>query len=118
MKAIAPASTLELDTVFELLSDRRRRYVLYTMYRTEGGSMTVDRLATQVRRMEDDHATTGERRAERIADDLRERQLPKLADAGIVEYDDRSETARYHGRPALEEWLEHAEYKEGRHPEC
>lgn len=118
MKTIAPSSSLDLDTVFEVLSDRRRRYVLYTMSRAEGGSMTVDRLAMRIGRMEGDHAATGERHTERIADDLRERQLPKLIEAGIVEYDDRSETVRYYGRPALEEWLEHAEYKEGRHPEC
>lgn len=119
MNTTAAASTLDLDSVFEVLSDRRRRYALYALYRAEGGSMTVDRLALRVGRMEDDGRTiTTDRHAERIAEDLRERHVPKLVAAGAVEYDERSETARYHGRPALEEWLEHAEYREGCHPEC
>lgn len=119
MKAMATSTTLDLDTVFEVLSDRRQRYVLYALYRTEGGVMTVDELARRVSRTEDDGRTlVGEQHIERIVDDLRERHLPKLVDAGVVEYDDRSETVRYYERPALEEWLEHAEYKEGRHPEC
>lgn len=119
MKTAASSSRIDLDTVFEVLSDHRRRYVLYVLYRAEGGAMTVDRLVTRVSRMEgDDRNLGGEPSPERIADDLRERQLPKLLDAGVVEYDDRSETVRYYGRPAFEEWLEHAAYKEGRHPEC
>jgi DNA-binding transcriptional ArsR family regulator len=112
-------SMLDLDTVFEVLSDRRRRYALYALHRSEGGSMTVDRLAVRVGRLEDDGRTiTAERRPDRIAEDLREHHVPKLVDAGAVEYDERSDMARYHGRPTLEEWLEHAEYREGYHPEC
>ena len=104
MKTMATSTTLDLDTVFEVLSDRRQRYVLYALYRTEGGVMTVDELARRVSRTEDDGRTlVGERRTERIADDLRERHPSTLVDAGVVEYDGRSETVRYYERPALEE---------------
>ena len=34
--------------------------------------------------------------------------LPKLADAGILDYDPRSETVRYRGRPAVEQLLDAA----------
>lgn len=119
MNTTTTASALDLDSVFEVLSDRRRRYALYALHRAEGGSMTVDQLAVRVGQLEDDGRTiTVERRSDRIADELRERHVPKLVAAGAIEYDERSQTARYHVRPALEEWLEHAEYREGYHPEC
>lgn len=119
MNTIPTASALDLDSVFEVLSDRRRRYALYALYRADGGAMTVGRLAASVGRMEDDGRTiTADRRSERIAADLRERHVPTLVAAGAVEYDERSETVRYRCRPALEEWLEHAAYREELHPEC
>lgn len=119
MNSMATASTLDLDSVFGVLSDRRRRYALYALYRVEGGAMTIDRLAVRVDEMESDgRSGAAERRSNRIADELRERHVPRLVAAGVVEYDERSETVRYRGRPALEEWLEHAEYREELHPEC
>lgn len=119
MSTGAKPSTLDLDTVFEVLSDRRRRYALYVLHRSEDGAMTIDRLGRRVIRMEkEDRTAADEQRSERMADEFRQRHLPKLIDAGIVEYDERSETVCYHRRPALEEWLEHAEYKEGKHPDC
>jgi hypothetical protein len=33
--------------------------------------------------------------------------LPKLAEAGVIEYDARSQTARYRGHPLIEHWLDH-----------
>ena len=113
----------ELDTVFEVLSERRRRYALYVLHRSEDGAMTIDRLAERVAEMEREDrpaadANGSDERSERIAEELRRRHLATLIDAGIVEYDERSETVCYHRRPALEEWLEHAEYKEGKHPDC
>lgn len=108
--------TDELDTVFEVLSDRRRRYALYVLYRADGGAITVDRLTRRVSRMEDDPGD--ERHTGRIENEIRYNHLPKLIDAGLVEYDERSDTVCYHRRPALEEWLEHAEYREGYHPKC
>lgn len=115
-----PISTPDLDTIFGLLSDRRRRYTLYALYRVGGNAMTIDRLATRVNELEanagiDDGRPEG---IERTTEELRRHHLPKLDDAGIVEYDRRSDTVRYHAQPSLEEWLEHAEYKEGFHPEC
>jgi len=43
---------------------------------------------------------------------LRHSHLPKLEDAGLVEYDSRSETVRYWSQPSLEELLEHVRHKE------
>jgi hypothetical protein len=109
-------SALSLETVFETLSDQRKRYVLYALYRAEGNSLTIHRLARQVHGMEGEKQTTTGQGPEHVADDLRQRRLPELATTGAVEYDERSETVRYHRAPSLEEWLEHAEYKEGKRP--
>lgn len=38
--------------------------------------------------------------------------LPKLANAGVLEYDARSGAIRYWVHPSLQEWIEHAERKE------
>lgn len=105
-----------LDTIFELLSDRHRRHALYALHRAEDGVMTVDQLTDRVRHAEGDRGSGARHRGE-IETALRRQHLPKLVAADVVEYDERSETIRYHGKPCLEEWLEHAEYREGLRPE-
>lgn len=99
--------SLSMDTVFDILRNRRRRYALYRLNRSRNGVASFDEVIGFVVRTEptDD-------RHERIARDLYERHLPRLAEANVIEYDDRSETIRYRYVPSLQEWLEHAEYKE------
>ena len=116
MSTITTSSTLSLDTVFYILSDCRKRYVLYALHRAEGNSLSVHQLATKVHSMEQNGSFANDGSPTQVADDLRKQRLPELAMAGVVEYDERSETARYHRMPSLEEWLEHAEFKEGKHP--
>ncbi|MCL7416417.1 MAG: hypothetical protein M8354_01070 [Halalkalicoccus sp.] len=110
MNTTTVPSGLSLDTVFGVLSDRRKRYVLYALRGAEGNAMTVEQLTRSVRRMEG--SGIDEDAPKRVAEDLRERHIPELVATDAVEYDERSETARYHSVPSLEEWLEHAEYKE------
>lgn len=50
-------------------------------------------------------ATTGEPDRERIATQLHHVSLPKLDDAGVVEYDFRTHTARCRDPPRLEDVL-------------
>ncbi|WP_336000022.1 DUF7344 domain-containing protein [Halorientalis halophila] len=101
------AVTPPIDEVFELLSDsRRRRVCLYL--RRSGVEVTelsdlIDALAS-----EDDAVDR-----DRLAIDLHHRHLPKLDDAGIVDYDPRSHTARYWGQPTVEKWAEHVEAVDG-----
>lgn len=108
---------LALETVFKTLSDRRRRYALYALHRAEGNSMTIPQLARRIEELDGGGSTTGrDRDRTDIVDDLRSRHVPALVAIDVVECDDRSETVRYHTVPSLEEWLEHAEYKEDKHP--
>lgn len=111
--------TPSLDLVFELLSDRRRRYALYLLYEQPDGVATIDEVTDHVTRLETretgpgptGEATTPQRKRE-IQVELQHVHLPKLEDAGVLEIDHRSETLRYWTQPTLEEWLEHARHKE------
>lgn len=106
--------TLSLDTIFELLSRRRRRYALYALYRNGESGMELGELVSRVRCLEaeDDGSDP-----DAIAAALRDRHLPRLTEAHMVDYDERTGTIRYRGQPSLNEWIEHAEFKEGKRPE-
>ncbi|WP_449405037.1 DUF7344 domain-containing protein [Halegenticoccus soli] len=56
--------------------------------------------------------STTDSRVERTTPTLLQRDLPKLAAAGVVEYDSRSGMVRYVSRPVVEEWVEHARHRE------
>ncbi|MBZ6493972.1 DUF7344 domain-containing protein [Natrinema longum] len=121
--------TPSLDLVFDLLSNRRRRYVLYALADQSDGVATIERLTEAVIAFErtaadddvgaepnggsefdDTHDSSDDGTTVRM--ELQHTHLPKLENAGILEHDRRSETVRYWGQPSLEEWLEHARYKE------
>ncbi|WP_210423526.1 DUF7344 domain-containing protein [Halorussus marinus] len=107
-------ATPPFDVLFELLSESRRRYALYALTSTEDGLAEVEALADDVALWEaraDDVALTDERRSA-IGDALREKHLPRLADAEVVDYDERSDVVRYWRQPTLEEYLEHTHFKE------
>ncbi|GAB3674595.1 DUF7344 domain-containing protein [Halopiger thermotolerans] len=133
-------ATPSLDLVFDLLSNRRRRYALYYLYEQPDGVATVDELTDHVAELEartletedesapesatevgsesespaDSTSASGSPAARRrqVRTELQHVHLPKLEDAGILEHDQRSETVRYWTQPSLEEWLEHAHHKE------
>jgi len=83
----------QLDTVFDVLSDERRRIILSTLIERDGPVALSD-LVAQVRRRETEfdpgRGTTDERR--RIAIDLHHVQLPALLGARLVDYDSDAET--------------------------
>lgn len=93
--------------VFEALADRRRRYVLFSLVDAPDGVAELDELSEQVHRWEraaedalpDDHR-------DRVVASLYHVHLPALADAGLVEFDARSKTARYRGDGTHEAILE------------
>ncbi|MDG5760820.1 hypothetical protein QA600_15900 [Natronococcus sp. A-GB1] len=84
-----------VDESLSLLSSRRRRDVLYCLSETEVAS--IESLATSIAAREVSVP------AERVSPDDRERllidlyhtHLPKLADRGLIEYDQRSGTVRW-----------------------
>lgn len=105
---VPPRETPEsaLDVWLDVLADPRCRYVLHYFTKTVGQVATVDELATSL------HASGKLRptRPERAAEDyvtvtLHHTVLPKLDEAGVLDYDARTQTVRYREHPALERWL-------------
>jgi DNA-binding transcriptional ArsR family regulator len=78
----------DVSAAFDLLRDARRRGVLYML--KQNGRTTIDELAHRIAAWQ---STDGEESADPVAvkTSLVHAHLPKLADAGAVEYD-REET--------------------------
>lgn len=85
----------ELDELLTILADQYRRDVLSYFRDTSTVDASVDDLVSEVR--EQGHGTE-----EQVAIRLSHVTLPRLAEAGVIEYDTRSETVKYHGHPELE----------------
>ena len=76
------------DEIFEVLSNHRRRMVLYYL-RQHGGSSTVNELADQIASMENEvppEDLTSQQR-KRVYVSLYQTHLPKLDDMNIINYD-------------------------------
>lgn len=82
---------LSQDLIFELLSSPRRRMALYYL-RERGGSATVTQLAEEIASLEYDVSVEelSRQQQKRVYVSLYQTHIPKLDDAGIVEYDDDS----------------------------
>ncbi|MFB6151453.1 MAG: hypothetical protein ABEJ40_06575 [Haloarculaceae archaeon] len=78
---------LTQDVVFDILSSARRRYVLYLL-RTESGMELTD-LAERVAAWENDVDVKDleKQQRKRVYVSLYQTHIPKLADAGLVDYD-------------------------------
>ncbi|ELY95108.1 hypothetical protein C483_02051 [Natrialba hulunbeirensis JCM 10989] len=134
----AVEATPSLDLIFELLSNQRRRYALYTLYEQSDGVATVEELtdsivsferryaesasstespSTAIHRQHSSRADSqvaGEDQHQVVETELQHVHLPKLEEVGVIEHDRRSQMVRYWSQPSLEEWLEHAHHKERR----
>lgn len=85
--SIESAPELSEEEVFEVLSNRRRRYALH--YLVEAGESELGDLAEQVAAWENDKSvaelSTDERK--RVYSALQQSHLPKMNDAGVVNFD-------------------------------
>lgn len=83
----------------DVLSDQNRRSVLSYLQESSSDVATLEDLV--------DHISTREVRDDRqLAITLHHVTLPKLAEAGLVEYDPRSNTVRYEGDSEVLELLD------------
>jgi hypothetical protein len=88
--------SLETDTLFSILSRERRRYALYCLQRYRN-PMTLADLADEVARLEYDEESVAEISGEDIKSiylNLYHSHIPKMADAGVVEYDQTDDMVR------------------------
>lgn len=110
----ATAEPLSLDTVFELLANRRRRFALYALTGAPDGVVEVGTLVEEVVTL---HAALAETAVTReryldIGTDLYHWHLPVLTDVGVADCDPRQRTVRYRSQPLLERWLARARQDE------
>lgn len=85
MSDSAGDATLSLDDVFDLLSNARRRHVVELLHE-HGGAMTFRELTDTVAERETGAPVSYDER-KRVYVSLRQSHLPRLADAGVVEYE-------------------------------
>lgn len=95
--------------LFELLSVRRRRYLLYYLQRASDEAVSLEDAVEQVGAWErETGARFDSEDAHRhdVAISFHHVHIPKLVEAGAIEYDERSQTIRYSGSAAVERCLE------------
>ncbi|WP_254530889.1 DUF7344 domain-containing protein [Natrinema gelatinilyticum] len=88
-----------LGSIFELLKDERRRYVLYYLYEQQG-PVRIDELVEKIEEWEDGPERDGpDDRYERIAVDLKHTHLPKSAEVEFIQYHPDEGTVQIQGTP-------------------
>ncbi|WP_202932535.1 DUF7344 domain-containing protein [Halorussus salinus] len=103
--------TLSLDATLELLANHDRRAVLSYLREGSDRTATVDELTDYL--VERRTVRTGERPARsHVRSTLHHIHVPKLVDAGVVDYDPRTEEVRYWGSERLETWHDRIERDE------
>ncbi len=84
-------SPLSRDVVFDLLSNSRRRFVLHYLKRADG-PVSLSELAAQITATENDipvdELTSQQRKRTYVS--LYQTHIPKLQDAGAIDYDSES----------------------------
>ena len=104
-----------LDRLFEVLTEQRRRYVLYHLNEDNSQVHTLDDLVAQLCTWErewdnrTDHAR--DTHEENIRIDLHHVHLPELADAGLIDYDAQTQTARNRVSESVLEAVYHHEHE-------
>lgn len=99
-------STISRDTLFDLLSNHRRRYALHAAQQTDGHSEISD-LAEQVAAWENgkqQHEITSDER-HRVYTSMQQTHLPAMERAGVIEYDNGTVTLTEQAR-ALDIYLD------------
>jgi hypothetical protein len=97
---------IPLGSLFNVLADPHRRYSMYHLATMDGETVALSELIAAL----SEHIATP---PEQLETDLRHIHLPKLADHNLIEYDERSETIRYHDGERVETVLEFAQSEEG-----
>jgi hypothetical protein len=99
---------LSRDTIFSVLSNRRRRYVLHYMKR-DPGPVRIRDLAQQIAAWENgiEIEELNYKQRKRVYTSLHQTHLPKLDDVGVVHYDrDRGTITLAEGAAALDIYLD------------
>jgi len=102
---------LSKDTIFDILSNPRRRYVLYYL-KQESEAIELTELAEHVAAWENetDVESLENQERKRVYVSLYQTHIPKLADVGLVDYDEDTGTVSLTGdATVMDEYLSDTE---------
>jgi hypothetical protein len=103
-------STADVDDVFEVLSDWRRRGVCHYFANRDRTTADVEALATGLSNWGSAGTVgTPDTSPSAIRTQLEEEHLPVLHRLGLIDYDERSGAVKYWGSPTVEKWVDHAQ---------
>lgn len=106
-----PDVPLSLDGILDLLADHQRREILQCLVNSDDDTATIGELSDQLITQESER--TGARPGrDQVEVRIYHTHLPKLTEAGIVEYDARTQELHYWKNPRLENVLEYVQSKE------
>ena len=96
------------DELHELLSHHRRRWVLQYLRDCSTGWCSLKALAEHVTELDRERGSAGSPGLERrVAIELYHVHLPRLAQFGAVDFDQRTRTVRYTGNRLLDHYLKY-----------
>ena len=92
--ATVSSESLTRDSIMEVLSNQRRRFTIHVLKQRSGDAVPLYDLAEQVACWENrkDSNELSYKERQRVQNALRQFHLPKMADAGFVEFDSRAGT--------------------------
>lgn len=96
---------LSVSTVFDVLSDEKRRHALYYLLEDASGTAEASEIADHLQSVGFGSRWSGR---EAVLAALHHRHLPRMEDAGLVEYEGEGGAVRYLGDPLVEECLARA----------
>ncbi|MFU8866690.1 hypothetical protein [Natronococcus sp.] len=88
--------SISTENALEIVANSERRSVLTRLRDSENNVVTLNKLVDHITSENPPPEPAGVGRSEQIVLKLEHTHLPKLADIGLIEYDDRTDTVRYH----------------------
>lgn len=101
-----PRTVISQEEMLEILSDHYRRILLEYLAEEADPTVTLEDTATYIANQLTEEAGLRPHEDD-IEASLLHRHIPRLEDSGLVEFDDRSETIRYHENEQFEAFHEH-----------
>ena len=98
-------SMIELDELFSILASTRRRHALYCIVAAPSSTLATAELADRLTVLEE-RATGGQHDRTEIELTLRHSHLPKLDDAGVIDFDPAQSVLVYRGGRRTDRWID------------
>lgn len=94
--------SISTEKALEIVAKSECRSILTRLRDSEDNVLAVGDLVNHITSENPPPEPTGPERTERIVLRLEHNHLPRLANTGLIEYDDRTDTVRYHPNERVE----------------